>query len=97
MGRDAHVIDTPCIIGSRIASNGYARVPSGVGGRYLWAHRYAWERAHGPIPKGWQVHHACCVKACVNVDHLELVPSMKEHKRRHRQIAWARRQERRAS
>lgn len=40
--------------------------------RYV-AHRYAWERARGPIPDGMLVDHAQhCDPACVNVDHLRL-------------------------
>lgn len=37
------------------------------------AHRFAWEREHGPIPDGMQVDHLCWVPCCVNVDHLRLV------------------------
>lgn len=36
------------------------------------AHRYAWERANGPIPSGAQVDHRCWNKACANKDHLRL-------------------------
>ena len=38
----------------------------------LYAHRVAWELAHGPIPVGqWMLHH-CDVPACVNPSHLFL-------------------------
>lgn len=36
------------------------------------AHRYAWERANGPIPDGMKVDHICWNPACVNVEHLRL-------------------------
>lgn len=36
------------------------------------AHRYAWEREHGPIPDGVFVDHACHNRACVRVSHLRL-------------------------
>lgn len=37
------------------------------------AHRYAWERANGPIPAGLVVDHKCRTRSCVNVDHLRVV------------------------
>lgn len=36
------------------------------------AHRYAWERALGPIPQGLHVCHKCDTPCCANVDHLFL-------------------------
>ncbi|MER7433149.1 HNH endonuclease signature motif containing protein [Pseudonocardia alni] len=57
-------------------------------GRHFYAHRVAWEKAHGkPIPTGMQVDHechnrdsdcgggACAHRACVNPDHLAVVTS----------------------
>lgn len=37
------------------------------------AHRLAWERAYGPIPSGLVIDHLCRNRACVNVDHMEVV------------------------
>src|SRR4029453_13354170 len=37
------------------------------------AHRWYYEREHGPIPGGLQVDHLCRVRACVNPTHLEAV------------------------
>lgn len=35
-------------------------------------HRLVWERAHGPIPDGFEVMHSCDIPACVRIDHLAL-------------------------
>lgn len=37
------------------------------------AHRVFFELLVGPIPDGLQLDHLCCVRACVNPDHLEPV------------------------
>lgn len=37
------------------------------------AHRFAYEQAKGPIPKGLDLDHKCRVRSCVNPDHLEPV------------------------
>lgn len=51
-------------------------------GRNLYAHRVAWELAHGkPIPEGLTIDHLCRNQLCVNPDHLEPVP-MGENTRR---------------
>ena len=72
---------SPCIIwqGTRHAE-GYGIVTQG--GRQVLAHRAAWENAGRAIPAGYQLHHICLNKACVNVEHLELV-TRREHAQRH--------------
>jgi hypothetical protein len=43
------------------------------GGRTGYAHRYAWERVHGPIPPDLEIDHIVCDNtSCVNVEHLKL-------------------------
>lgn len=42
-------------------------------GRGDYAHRYAWERVNGPIPEGLTIDHLCFVRACVRLEHLEVV------------------------
>jgi hypothetical protein len=41
-------------------------------GKPLFAHRLAWEAAHGPLPAGMHVCHKCDVPKCINVEHLFL-------------------------
>ena len=51
--------------------------PKGYGqfkhGNMVYAHRFSYEQAKGPIPKGLQIDHLCRVRHCVNPDHLEAV------------------------
>lgn len=50
--------------------SGYGRLWTGV--REMKAHRYAYERAHGPIPEGMLVCHHCDNPPCCNPEHLFL-------------------------
>lgn len=55
--------------------NGYASFYPG-GGRHvskIYAHRFSYELAHGPLPEGAEVDHICNVRHCVNPAHLEAV------------------------
>lgn len=51
------------------------------GRKLVLAHRYAYERARGPIPAGLQIDHLCRNKACVNPAHLELVTTQENTRR----------------
>lgn len=74
------VTKTDCLVwqGSQ-NSKGYPCF--GVNGVSQLAHRLAWEDAHGSIPEGLTIDHLCRVRACVNVEHMELV-SVAENSRR---------------
>jgi len=51
---------------------GYGLISAGGGGPLLYAHRVAWQLAHGPIPDGMDIRHRLCNNpSCVNVEHLE--------------------------
>lgn len=51
------------------SSGGYGRLSMGKK-KVVQAHRYAWERTHGPIPEGVVIDHLCHTPLCVEVSHL---------------------------
>lgn len=65
-------VDSGCIewVGS-ISPQGYGQFQSGDGSSL--AHRIAYELAFGKIPETLVIDHLCRNRACVNVEHLELV------------------------
>lgn len=44
-----------------------------VSGRFVRAHRFAYQELTGPVAKGLYLDHLCRVRHCVNPDHLEPV------------------------
>ena len=63
--------DPGCIIWTGATnSKGYGSLS--VNGRMVLAHRYAYEREHGPIPDAMFIDHTCWNRACCNVEHLRL-------------------------
>ena len=66
---------TPCIqFAGTISDQGYGRIYIGAG-KWRRAHRMVWLLAGRTIPDGMQLDHLCRNRACVNLDHLELVTS----------------------
>lgn len=56
--------------------------------RAIYAHRFAYELAYGPIPNGTQIHHTCGCKTCMNPAHLTTL-TLREHITLHRQEVLA--------
>src|SRR5262245_52756800 len=40
---------------------------------YKNVHHIVWEHHNGPRPEGFDIHHTCGVRRCVNVEHLQLI------------------------
>ena len=53
-----------------------------VNGKKVEGHRFVYLVTKGDIPAGFDVHHACENKRCVNIEHLECLPHEK-HTRHH--------------
>lgn len=53
-------------------SYGYGQI--WVKGKFLRAHIWYYEQKHGPIPDGWEHHHECQNKRCVNPAHIKPMP-----------------------
>jgi len=63
----------------------------GRGGRFVQAHRWAYEHYVGPIPSGLTIDHLCMVRECVNPAHMEPV-TQAENNRRAARARMARKQ-----
>jgi hypothetical protein len=57
---------------ARESTNGYSTIYDPRTKKKVKAHRYVWERANGPIPKGMVIMHTCDNRACTNLEHLQL-------------------------
>lgn len=66
--------------GCYVTPKGYLR--GNYAGRLRLQHVVMWERANGPVPAGWQVHHVNGDKQDNRLENLRLVTAT-EHKRVH--------------
>ena len=63
--------------------NGYMRIRLPGFGK-VTLHKWLWKHYHGEIPEGYQLHHTCINRNCLNIDHLQLMKwddHIKEHER----------------
>jgi HNH endonuclease len=65
-----------------ITAKGYRRIYDPVTKRLRMEHDLVWERTHGPIPDGFQVHHTNEDKLDNRIANLELLDALR-HKRLH--------------
>jgi hypothetical protein len=63
-----------------ITADGYSRFNEGKKARK--AHRVIYELKFGPVPVGFELHHTCGVRSCVNPDHLRAL-SKGDHAKAH--------------
>lgn len=72
LARSEPLLWSGCVVWTgHLDREGYGQVV--VDGKPVGAHRYAWEREHGPIPEGLVVDHQLChERSCVNVGHLRV-------------------------
>jgi hypothetical protein len=59
--------------------NGYGVL--GDGAKVLYAHRVAYELAHGPIPAGKVIDHLCVNRSCVRPAHMDVVTRGENNRR----------------
>jgi HNH endonuclease len=62
--------------------HGYGQFRFGRHGKLTRVHIYMYEKYVGPIPLGYELHHKCEVKGCVNYNHLELLTKAEHLKKR---------------
>ena len=78
-------METDCIIPNiKIQSTGYTY--TAYKGKTRGTHRIEWIKANGEIPKGLVVDHLCRNRACINLEHLELVTQSENYLRGERSI-----------
>lgn len=69
----------------RIDIRGYLRYTLEGSNKNVYEHRLVWELVHGPIPKGYVIHHRNRNKTDNRIENLEMLSSS-DHMRLHSQI-----------
>lgn len=67
--------------GARYTPDGQGYLRGTIGGRRVYAHKVAWEEAHGPIPKTHAVMFRDGDKGNVAIGNLELIPKSEMQRR----------------
>lgn len=65
-----HGYDTPCWIWQGAVNGDGYPVCSHDLQKSRFVYRLNYERKYGPLPQGYEIHHKCRVRPCVNPDHL---------------------------
>ena len=70
--------------GRRIDSRGYVNLympehPRARSSDYVFEHIVVWEKRHGPVPKGWHIHHRNGIKHDNRIENLEAMTPKKHH------------------
>jgi hypothetical protein len=55
----------------RMIKTGYGKLNLNIGLQEVLAHRMSYAEFKGPIRKGYETHHICENKRCVNPEHIE--------------------------
>lgn len=72
LGRTEPLLWSGCLIWTGAVSEGYGRMV-GSDGELVYAHRWAWEQEHGPIPDSLVLDHWLhCSTLCCEPSHLRL-------------------------
>jgi hypothetical protein len=79
---------TGCWIWKRRWSKGGYGVMQANNRPYVLAHRYAWEKIHGEVPPGMELHHKCGLRRRVNPDHLELLNHAQHCQEDRSKLSW---------
>ena len=73
------VVENGCWIWPKTLYDGYGRM--NINGKTIGAHRFIYEYYYGKIDRMLVIDHLCRNRACVNINHLEVVTNAENTKR----------------